>query len=115
MSAQDRSPARAPGGTTDAPGPVVSVVLLTYDHERHIAQAIESVLAQRADFGVELLITEDCSTDRTREIVLAFAAEHPGRIRTFLSERNLNSNEVTARAIRAARGRFLAFLDGDDF
>ena len=95
--------------------PVVSVVLLTYNHERYLAQAIESVLGQRTEFGVEVLLTEDCSTDRTREIALDYAARHPGRVRTFLSERNLNTNEVTARAVRAARGEFVAFLDGDDF
>lgn len=95
--------------------PVASVVLLTYDHERYLAQAVEGVLGQRADFGVELLLTEDRSTDRTREIALDYAARHPGRVRLFLSERNLNTNEVTARAIRAARGEFVAFLDGDDF
>ena len=93
----------------------VSVVLLTYDHERYIAQAVDSVLAQETPFDVELLISEDCSTDRTREIVRDYAARHPDRIRLFLSERNINTNEVTLRALRAARGDLVAFLDGDDY
>jgi glycosyltransferase involved in cell wall biosynthesis len=93
----------------------VSVILLTYNHERFLTQAIESVLAQRTRTPFELLITEDCSTDRSREIIDAFAARHPDRIRVFISEHNLKSNESTLRALRAARGRYLAFLDGDDY
>jgi glycosyltransferase involved in cell wall biosynthesis len=93
----------------------VSVILLTYNHERFLVQAIESVLAQRTRAPFELLISEDCSTDRSREIIHRFVTRHPDRLRVFLSERNLNSNECTLRALRAARGRYLAFLDGDDY
>jgi len=93
----------------------VSVVLLTYNHERFLTQAIESVLAQRTRTPFELLITEDCSTDGSREIIDEFAARHPDRIRVFLSEHNLKSNESTLRALRAAHGRYVAFLDGDDY
>jgi glycosyltransferase involved in cell wall biosynthesis len=93
----------------------VSVILLTYNHERFLTQAIESVLAQRTRTPFELLISEDCSTDRSREIIDEFAARHPDRIPVFLSEHNLKSNESTLRALRAARGRYLAFVDGDDY
>ena len=93
----------------------VSVVLITYNHERYIAQALESVLSQQTDFGVEILVTEDCSTDRTAEIVRALGTREPERIRLLLSEKNLNSNRVTSRAIDAARGEFIALLDGDDY
>jgi glycosyltransferase involved in cell wall biosynthesis len=93
----------------------VSVILLTYNHESFLVQAIERVLAQRTRAPFEVLISEDCSTDRSREIIAGFAARHPDRIRVFLSECNLKSNEVMLRALRAARARYLAFLDGDDY
>jgi glycosyltransferase involved in cell wall biosynthesis len=93
----------------------VSVILVTYNHERFLTPAIESVLAQETRTPFELLITEDCSTDRSREIIDEFAARHPDRIRVLVSEHNLNSNESTLRALRVARGRYLAFLDGDDY
>ena len=48
--------------------PLVSVCMTTYNHEAWLAQAIESVLAQQTAFGVELVLGEDCSTDRTAEI-----------------------------------------------
>ena len=48
--------------------PLVSVCMTTYNHEPYIAEAIESVLAQQTSFGVELVVGEDCSTDRTAAI-----------------------------------------------
>ena len=77
--------------------PTVSVLMITYNHERFIAQAIESVLVQRTSFRVELVIGEDCSTDSTRAIVEHYASAHPATVRPLLHERNLGM-AATARA-----------------
>lgn len=92
----------------------VSVLVVTYNHEAFIAQALESVLAQSTSRSIEIIISEDQSTDRTRDIVEQFARRDP-RIRLILSERNIRSNEVVARAIATARGRYVCILDGDDY
>jgi glycosyltransferase involved in cell wall biosynthesis len=92
----------------------VSVAMLTYNHERYIAQAIESVLAQRG-VEFELGISEDCSTDRTREIVDEYAARHPDRIRVLPPEPNLGMTRAFVRGLEAATGRYVALLDGDDY
>jgi glycosyltransferase involved in cell wall biosynthesis len=93
----------------------VSVVVMTYNHANFISQALDSVLMQEVTFDYEILISEDCSTDGTREIVTAYQKQYPDKIRLLLSERNLHCNIVVSRAIRAARGTFIAFLDGDDY
>jgi glycosyltransferase involved in cell wall biosynthesis len=95
--------------------PKVSVVLMTYNHEPYFAQAIDSALAQETPFPVEIIVSEDCSSDRTQEIVSAYAKAWPKRIRTAFSPANLNSNVVLERAFAMARGRYLALLDGDDY
>jgi glycosyltransferase involved in cell wall biosynthesis len=95
--------------------PTVSVLVMTYNHEHLIAQALDSVLTQETAFAYEVLISEDCSTDRTREIVIGYQERHPGKIRLLLSERNLHDNEIVARGLRVARGRYVALLDGDDY
>jgi glycosyltransferase involved in cell wall biosynthesis len=95
--------------------PRVSVILVTYNHEAYIEQALESVLSQKTDFPVEIIITEDCSTDRTGELVEAAAAREPHRIRLVRSAVNTNTNLVTIRALEMAKGEFVAFLDGDDY
>lgn len=92
----------------------ISVIIVTYNHENFIAQAIESVLAQSTDRLLEVIISEDKSTDRTRDIVKDYARRDK-RIRPILSETNIRSNEVVARALRSAVGRYVCILDGDDY
>lgn len=93
----------------------MSVIVVTYNHARFVRQALDSALAQRLVQPFEILVSEDCSTDGTREIVQEYGERHPGLVRLLLSERNLHSNEVVARGFRAARGRYVALLDGDDY
>jgi glycosyltransferase involved in cell wall biosynthesis len=93
----------------------LTVLLVTYNHAPYIETAIESVLMQETDFDFEVIVTEDCSTDGTREIVQRLAQAHPERIRVLLSERNLNNNSVVRRGLEAARGEYVAMLDGDDY
>jgi glycosyltransferase involved in cell wall biosynthesis len=60
-----------------AKAPLVSVWMTTYNHEPYIARAIEGVLMQETTFPIELVIGEDCSTDRTREIVMEYQKRRP--------------------------------------
>jgi glycosyltransferase involved in cell wall biosynthesis len=98
----------------------VSVSIITYNHEPFIAQAIESALAQQVEFDYEILIGEDQSSDRTREIVCDYAARRPDRIRLFLHDHpkdhlRLNANRNFVNNILNARGEYIALLDGDDY
>lgn len=93
----------------------VSVAIITYNHERFIAQAIESVLMQETDFPVELVIGEDCSTDGTRVIVCEYADRYPGRVRLLLSERNQGTIANVVATLNACRGQYITLLDGDDY
>jgi glycosyltransferase involved in cell wall biosynthesis len=101
--------------STEREMPRVTVLIVTYNHEEYIGSAVESVLSQQTKFPFEVLIGEDASTDGTRSIVMRYAEQFPTRIRLLLSDRNIRSNEVVARGLRAARGRYVALLDGDDY
>lgn len=94
---------------------VLSVVMTTYNHERWLAAAIESVLVQHTSFGVELVIGEDCSTDRTRAIAEDYATKYPDIVRVVTSDSNVGWRQNYRRSIAAARGRYIALLDGDDY
>jgi glycosyltransferase involved in cell wall biosynthesis len=95
--------------------PEVSVFIQTYQHADYIRDAVDNVLAQRAPFDFELAIADDCSTDGTREILHEYRARHPDRIRLLLPERNLGPTELFRRGVGELRGRYVAWLDGDDF
>jgi glycosyltransferase involved in cell wall biosynthesis len=95
--------------------PKVSVAMIAYNHERFVAQALESVLAQRVDFPLEIVFGEDCSTDNTRQIVRDMAEKHAGRFNLLLPEKNLGMNRNLAATIKACRGQYVALLEGDDY
>jgi len=90
--------------------PLVSVLIDTYNHERFIEEAVNSVLAQ--DFPAsdrEILVVDDGSTDRTPEILRRFEPQ----IRVL---RKPNGGQASAfnHGIPECRGEIVAFLDGDD-
>lgn len=97
------------------PAVELTVLIITYNHAGFIETAVDSVLMQETDFEYEIIISEDFSTDGTRHIVEQLAEAHPDRIRLCLSDRNLNDNTVMRRGFEAARGNYMALLDGDDF
>lgn len=72
--------------------PLVSVCMITYNHEKFIAEAIEGVLKQKTDFPVELVIGEDISTDSTLKICLDYQAKYPDKIRVLVRKNNLGVN-----------------------
>ena len=93
---------------------MLSVVMTTYNHEAYLAEAVESVLAQRTTFAVEIVIGEDCSTDATLSIARRYEADYPERVRVITSAANVGWRKNYRRTIAAARGRYIALLDGDD-
>ncbi len=92
--------------------PLVSICLLTYNHQRWIHEAIDSILRQETDFPCELIIAEDCSTDRTREIVLSYAEKYP--IRLILQEKNKGAMRNLKDLMDAPAGKYVAYIEGDD-
>jgi glycosyltransferase involved in cell wall biosynthesis len=94
--------------------PEVSICLITYAHERFVRRAIDGVLAQRTDFDWEFIIAEDFSPDATRAIVEEYGSRYPEKIRLILPPANTRA-KVWVDLMRAARGHFVAYLDGDDY
>lgn len=95
--------------------PLVSVYMLAYRHEPFIAQAIEGVVAQKCGFPIELIIGEDCSPDRCREIALDYQKRHPQLIRVLMTGRNLGGTANARRCQSSARGDYIAICEGDDY
>lgn len=93
----------------------VSVLVTTYNHEKFIQEAINSVLMQETNFEYEVVIIEDCSSDRTRDIVIDFQRSYPNKFRLSFAQKNHNDNRAWGSEILNARSEFIALLDGDDY
>lgn len=95
--------------------PLVSVKMITYNHEPYIRKAIDCVLMQKMNFPFELVIGEDCSTDGTREIVFDYAKRYPDIIQVITSEQNVGMKKNGRRTGQACRGKYIAYCEGDDY
>ena len=96
--------------------PKLSVILITYNHEKYIEKALDAVLSQLTDFPFEIVIGDDCSPDDTKNIIREYRDKYPDIIRIVHREKNtgrptLNVYETTMKC----RGDYLAYLEGDDY
>ena len=98
---------------------MVGVCIVTYNQEKYIAQAIESVLSQ-VDCGHKVVayVGNDCSKDKTGEICHQYAEQYPGRVVVVDDEKNLGLVGSTMNLLDIMRKdgcRYIAMLDGDDY
>ncbi len=91
---------------------LVSVIISTFNGEKYIKRAIESVLSQTYG-NIELIIIDDCSTDNTSEIIFGYSRKD-SRIVILKNETNIGSYKSLNKAIRISRGKYIANLDDDD-
>ena len=98
--------------TADMLNPLISIVMPAYNAERYIAPAIQSVLDQPYPH-FELIVVNDCSRDRTAEIIQEFAEKDP-RIIFLQNEKNSGVCVTRNRAFNEAKGEWIALLDSDD-
>lgn len=103
--------------------PLVSIVVVTYNHINFIEQCVTSLVEQQTTFDYEILIGEDNSNDGTRELCIELAKKHNTKIRLFLHDREnviLIGGKPTGRfnftyGLQNSSGKYIALCDGDDF
>jgi glycosyltransferase involved in cell wall biosynthesis len=93
----------------------INVIVTTYNHERYIAQCLESVLKQKGDFQLEVIVGDDCSIDNTREMVDEFQNRYPLLISVLPTEKNLGITKNLKRCLDACSGEYIAICEGDDY
>jgi glycosyltransferase involved in cell wall biosynthesis len=100
--------------TTACP-PTVSILILTCNHERYLAGALDSALMQVAPFRYEIVVGVDHSTDHTAQIAQEYQRRYPDIVRLLLAETNIGMHENFKNALDSCRGKYIALLDGDDY
>lgn len=94
---------------------LVSVVVITYNHEKYVRQALDSILSQKTNFKFEILVGDDCSNDSTPEILKQYQEKFPDTVHAFLREKNLGATRNLYETTRFCKGKYIASCEGDDF
>lgn len=97
--------------------PILSIIVPIYNHEKYIRQCINGILMQEVNFEYEVLIGEDCSTDKSANILVEIEEELPSNFQIFYREKNMgmgrggNASDLAKRA----KGKYIITLEGDDY
>jgi len=92
----------------------ISVIVTSYNHEKYIKKCLDSVLMQKG-VSLELIIGDDCSTDRTLKILEEYQKQHPQIITLYPSTKNMGVTKNLKRCLKAVTGDYVAICEGDDY
>jgi len=96
----------------------ISVVVISYNQENYIAECLNGILKQKGDFIIELVVGDDCSTDRTLEIIKNFAEQYDNndiQLKILATEKNIGMTKNLQRCLYACTGDYVAICEGDDY
>ena len=100
---------------TPSPTPLVSVAITAYNSEKWLGRAIRSVLEQQTNFPIEIVIGDDCSQDRTVEVVQSYQERYPNIVQIFTHAQNVGIQRNYYETFEQCRGKYIAWLDADDY
>lgn len=95
--------------------PLVSVAIITYNQEKFISQTLESILSQKHRCTYEIIIGDDCSTDRNREIIESYREKYPEIIKPIYNQNNLGLIKNYFNVMAQCRGKYIMQCAGDDW
>jgi len=94
---------------------LISVIIPSYNRANTVGETIESIVAQKVDADVEIVIGDDCSTDNAREVLEQYRQKYPDIIRLFLREQNMGLGANWAQCVKDCRGKYICNCDNDDY
>ena len=94
---------------------LISVIIPSYNRANTVGETIDSILAQKVDADIEIVIGDDCSTDNAREVLEQYRQKYPDIIRLFLREENMGLGANWAQCVKDCRGEFICNCDNDDY
>lgn len=95
--------------------PLLSVAITAYNSAKWLGRALDSVLSQRTDFPVEIVVGDDCSQDETLSVAHAYQQKFPGTINLIERTANVGIQRNYYETFEMCRGKYIAWLDADDY
>lgn len=93
----------------------VSIICYTYNQEKYVANALDSFVSQKTKFSFEILVHDDASSDNTASIIRKYEEKYPNLIKPMYRKENRYSKGLSFGQIERARGKYIAFCEGDDY
>lgn len=93
----------------------IDIIFPTFNHEKYVAQAIESIINQKTKYQYRIIIGEDKSIDRTREIVLRYYRAYPEKIALVLWKQNVGATKNAYLLEKMSNAKYVTILEGDDY
>ncbi|MCX8148579.1 glycosyltransferase [Thermaurantimonas aggregans] len=94
----------------------VSICLITYNHERYLHDAFESIFKQKLNgLKIEIVVGEDCSTDSTRTIIIKYREKYGDIVKPIFREKNIGVVRNYVDTLSKCSGKYVAILSGDDY
>ncbi len=93
----------------------INVILITYNHAAYICQALESILMQKTEHEVEIIVADDCSPDNTVDIIREYENKTSFRFTYLPKDKNIGYNKNYQQAFAACTGDYVAIMEGDDY
>lgn len=94
---------------------LISTIIPSYNRADTVGQTIESILGQKVDADIEIVIGDDCSTDNAREVLLKYKEEYPDIIQLIFHRQNIGLGANWATCVKACRGKYICNCDNDDY
>jgi len=95
--------------------PLFSIVVITYNQQNYIEQTLKSAINQKVDFNFEIIISDDCSTDKTQEIIQNILNNYKGNYIFNKNSKNLGVFLNYKKALNLCKGKYISTLPGDDY
>lgn len=95
--------------------PKISIIIAVYNHEKYVEQTINSVLEQKTDYEIEVFVGEDCSTDRSREVLMALENKCPKHFHFIYRDKNVGAKKNFKDLFSRITGDYFIILEGDDY
>src|SRR5215216_2886912 len=92
----------------------LSIAVTTYNNEKNLSRALDSIFEQKHTYTFEVVIGDDCSTDSTREIIQTYQQKYPAIIRPVFHSKSIGISKNYLRTLRSCKGEYIATLDGND-
>lgn len=95
--------------------PLVSILCITFNHEKYIHEALDSFLMQNTNFPIEIIVADDASTDGTQAVIKKYQDNYPELIKPILRKKNIGPQPNWIDAAQNCQGKYIALCEGDDY